>query len=207
MKTEVIMKRELFGREISQKSNSEMFSATDLVKAGNVWRISNGMEPFNMQQWLTNKSTKEFIAELEQEYGKNNVKQTARGRGKHTWVHPLLFIDMALSISPRLKIEVYKWLYDELLKYRRSSGNSYKKMTGALYVRLPRKTSFSKYISYVAEKIKSACKVSDWQKASEQQLQLRDSIHHNIYLLADVLKSADEAVRIGINKAIEDSKE
>ena len=42
MVTEVIMKRELFGHEISQKSKSEFFSATDLSKAGNEWRRSNG---------------------------------------------------------------------------------------------------------------------------------------------------------------------
>ena len=52
MVTEVIMKREIFGKEISQKSKSEFFSATDLVRAGNRWRIQNELEPFNMKAWL-----------------------------------------------------------------------------------------------------------------------------------------------------------
>ena len=47
MKTEVEMKRILFGHEISQKSKSELLSATDLVKAGNAWRVSNGFPEFN----------------------------------------------------------------------------------------------------------------------------------------------------------------
>ena len=65
MKTAVIMKRELFGCEVEQNSKTEMFSATSLVKAGNVWRVANGMAEFNLSQWLNSLSTKEFITELE----------------------------------------------------------------------------------------------------------------------------------------------
>jgi hypothetical protein len=32
-----------------------------------------------------------------------------------------------------LKIEVYSWLFDKLIKYRNNSGDSYKKMAGALF--------------------------------------------------------------------------
>jgi len=105
MKTEVIMKRELFGREISQKSKSELFSATDLVKAGNLWRAANGLPLFDLGAFLAQKGTKEFMAEL----AKSNltVKVSRPGRSSHTWVHPFLFIDIALAISPTLKIEVY----------------------------------------------------------------------------------------------------
>ena len=124
METEVIMKRELFGMDISQKSKTEFFSATDLVKAGNKWRINNGLEIFHLDVWLQNKSTKEFIAELEKQFGV--IKINSKGKNQHTWVHPFLFIDMALAISPTLKIQVYSWLMDALLKYRNESGDSNK---------------------------------------------------------------------------------
>jgi hypothetical protein len=65
MKTEVIMKRELFGKEISQKSQSEFFSATDLVNAGNRWRTTNQLSLFNLAMWLKKESTLEFINELQ----------------------------------------------------------------------------------------------------------------------------------------------
>ena len=131
MKTNVIMKRELFGSVVSQNTKNNYFSATDLVKAGNKWRAINGLDLFNLKSWLYNKTTKEFIANLEYKYGK--VKINSRGKGSHTWVHPLLFIDIALAISPKLKIEVYEWLFDELIKYRDESGDSYKQMCGYLY--------------------------------------------------------------------------
>lgn len=201
MKTEVTMKRELFGVEISQKSKSEFFSATDLVKAGNKWRVLNDKSPFVMAEYFRTKSTIEFMEELESKFGE--VKKTARGRGKHTWVHPFLFIDMALAISPKLKIETYQWLFDNLIKYRNHSGDSYKKMAGAIFCNIKAKGSFQKYISKIGKLIKVECGVSDWQEATEDQLKLRDRIHENISLLCDVLNDVDRAVEYGIKKALQ----
>lgn len=199
MNTEVTMKRELFGCEIGQKSKSAFFSATDLVKAGNKWRMERGLSPFDMTQWLRTQSTKDFVSELEAKYG--TVKISGRGRGIHTWVHPLLFIDMALAINPKLKIEVYEWLYDHLLKYRNDSGDSYKKMSGAVYLAITNKSAFQSYIKGIADIIRNSCMVVDWQTADEKTLALRDRMHENIALLCDILP-VDEAVRIGIEKAI-----
>ena len=202
MKTEVIMKRELFGEQISQKSKSEFFSATDLVRAGNKWRRINNLSDFNLSQFLSLQSTKEFINSLEEKY-KEDIFIKGRGRASNTWVHPLLFIDIALAINPKLKIEVYEWLFDQLIKYRNDSGNSYKKMCGALYNKYSNKSNFHKYISELAEKIKLTCHVKDWESATEVQLKKRDKIHENIYLLCDVLNSYDEAVRIALIKSID----
>lgn len=200
MKTAVLMKRSLLGGEISQNSKSEMLSGTDLVKIGNKFRIANDMEQFSMKSWLQNKGTKEFISELEDRYGKQNVKKSARGKGTHTWLHPLLFIDMALAINPKLKVEVYEWLFDHLIKNRNESGDSYSRMCGVLFKRANNKSKFHAYISDVAKKIKLTCGVSDWQRASEEQLKIRDKLHNDIALLADVLNNNDEAVRISIVK-------
>ncbi len=200
MKTAVVMQRDLFGMPISQNSKTEFFSSTDLVKAGNKWRVINGIGLFDEKAWFKNKNTKEFIDELEKKYGV--VKISARGRGQHTWIHPLLFIDMALSISPSLKIEAYEWLFDQLIKNRNESGDSYKGMCGSLFVRHTQKSNFHLYIQKVANQIKMACGVTDWQSASEDQLKKRDKLHNDIALLADVLNSNDDAVRIAIIKAI-----
>lgn len=198
MKTTVVMERELFGMSIAQNSKTEYFSATDLVKAGNHWRAVNKMGPFNEKSWFKNKGTEEFIAEIESKYGK--AKIPARGRGNHTWVHPLLFIDMALAISPTLKIEVYEWMFDNLIKFRNEGGDSYKAMCGALFVRSTRKTNFPMFISDVARKIKLACHVEDWNRATEKQLDNRKKLHNDIALLADVLNNNDQAVRLAITK-------
>lgn len=186
------MERVLFGVPVLQKSKSEFFSATDLVKAGNKWRIGNDISPFNFSMWLKSKSTTEFIAELEVEYGK------VVSRSKKTWVHPFLFIDLALAISPKLKIETYKWMYDKLLANRNNSGDSYKKMCGCLYAHQGDKREFGKFVSSVANQIKDKCNVTDWQKATSAQLTKRNKIHNDISLLSNVLNNNHESVRLAL---------
>lgn len=193
------MKRELFGKEISQKSKSEFFSASDLEKAGNKWRIANDLPLFDMNSFFNTKGTKEFISEIENKYN-TKAKINSKGKNQHTWVHPLLFIDMALAISPKLKIEVYDWIFDNLLKFRNESGDSYKEMSGALFTRCKNKSEFPRFIISVATKIQLACKVKDWQSATKEQLELRDKIHNSIKLLCRVMTNNDDIVRIAIQE-------
>ena len=202
MKTEVVMHRDLFGTPVAQKSKSEYLSFTDLQKAGNRWRVANGLGLFNLSGWLRTESTKIFISEIEESFGVKAVIKQKEG-ATHTWVHPYLFIDAALAMSPKLKIEVYRWLHDYLLRYRNMSGDSYRLMTGALYEIEQNKRNFQQNIKTTAESIKKACKVSDWQEASERQLELRDSIHKSIAHAAKITKS-NRAVSIGISIALEE---
>jgi hypothetical protein len=198
METQVIMKRELFGCEISQQSKTEFFSATELVNAGNKWRYANGLKNFNLSQYLKSSSFLEFKNEIEKKYGTSI--NSSRGRNSNTWVHPLLFIDIALAINPKLKVEVYEWLFDNLIRFRNDSGDSYKEMSTAIYGRFTNKREFPNYIQNVATKIKLELKVEDWQKATEEQLKKRDKIHNSIKLLCNVLNDTEQAVRIGIKE-------
>lgn len=199
METSVLMERKLFDSTIRQNSKTGMFCVNDLLIAGNSWRMLNKMAPFALNSWKNSESTKEFIAALTEQFGE--VIVTKRGKSGSTWVHPYLFIDIALSIDPRLKIEVYSWLYDELLKYRNFSGDSYKKMCGAIWDRTQRKSTFPRDISKLADLIRIECNVKDWQNATEEQLRLRDRIHENIALLVEVMNNIDQAIRLGIQKA------
>lgn len=201
MNTEVIMKRELFGCEIRQKSKNSFFCASDLVNAGNKWRVTNGKKVFNYSQWIKNETTQEFIKEMEKEYGKVIIK--GKSKNSPSWIHPFLFIDLALAISPELKIKTYKWLYDCLVEYRNKSGDSYKKMCGALYLTQGNKTKFQKDIQDFANKIKVECGVDDWEAATEEQLKLRNKIHENISLLSDIIKDRGQLFELSVKKARE----
>ena len=198
MKTQVVMKRELFGSEVSQQSKTGFFSATDLVRIGNKWRSKNDMPIFNFSAFLNNAKTKEFVNELQNKYG--SVISKGKSKKSQTWVHPLLFIDIALVINPRLKVEVYEWLFDSLIKYRNDSGDSYKEMSAAIWQRMNNKRDFSNYIQKVANYIKKSCNVEDWQTATEEQLDKRDKMHYSIKTLTNVLTNTDEAVRLGVKE-------
>ena len=199
MQTNVIMKREFMDSQISQRSDNGFFSATDLERIGNLFRLSNGLPIFNKNEWLRNDTTKEFIQTLEKEF--DVIKINSKGKNQHTWIHPYLFIDMALAINPELKLKVYAWIYDSLIKYRNDSGDSYKKMTGALWNTQNNKSTFAKDISNIANRIKLFCEVTDWQEASEKQLYLRDKIHEYISLLSDIIRDRENLLDIAFERA------
>lgn len=201
MKTEVLMQRNLFGEIVRQNNKTGFICANDIVAAGNKYRALNSLKLFDFRAWVDSKGNKEFIDEMKTQFGE--VVVTKKGRDGSTWLHPYICIDLALSIDPKLKIEVYKWLFDELLKFRNDSGDSYKKMCGFLFDNCKSKTTFHRDISKIAAQIQLACNVSDWQLATESQLKLRDKIHNNIALLSDVLRDNEQAVRLGILKSLQ----
>jgi hypothetical protein len=199
MVTNVIMKRNFMESEISQRSDNGFFSATDLERIGNKYRVNNNLPIFTMNEWFRTKSTNEFMELLKNEYGE--IKINSKGKNHHTWLHPYLFIDMALAINPELKLKVYSWIYDSLIKYRNDSGDSYKKMTGALWNTQDNKTTFTKDIMNIANRIKLFCDVSDWQDANEEQLKLRDKIHEYISLLSDIIRDRENLLDIAFDRA------
>jgi hypothetical protein len=198
MQTEMILYRPILGGEVRQKHKTQALSATDLVKIGNKIRISRGEEPFDLSYYLSLKGTKEFMGEIESKYGW--AKYASRGKNATTWVHPILFIDVALAISPALKLELYEWIMDTLCEFRDESGDSYKLMCGVLWVRSSNKKTFSEYVRDVAVQIKKVCHVEEWNKADSRQLEMRDAIHKDIAWLAEDLNNNQIAVEMVIRK-------
>jgi hypothetical protein len=75
-------------------------------------------------------------------------------------------------------------------------------MAASIYLRYPNKRDFPNYIQKVANYIKAELKVNDWQKATEEQLKKRDTIHNSIRLLCNVLNDTGQAVRLGVKENI-----
>ena len=198
MVTEVFLERDLLGGKIRQSNKTEFFSVNDLLLIGNKWRIMNDLKPFDYNSWYNASATKDFLTELKSQYGE--VIKSKKGKTGERWVHPYVLIDIALNINPKLKVEMYKGIFDELIKARNNSGDSYKIMAGSLYVNTTNKSQFHLGISKTAELIKQACGVSDWNSASEEQLKKRDKLHNNIALLCSVLRDNNQAIRIALEK-------
>lgn len=209
MKTTVYMKRELMGLDLIQRSDNNYFSMRDLITIGNKWRIENKKPQFNQQDYLRLNSTKEFMEVVKNRTGQEPIIVT-RGRGKTNWLHPFIFLDMATVISADFKFIAYNMIIDNLTGIRNDSGDSFKKMTGALFENATDTINFKKYIINVSAKIRTACNLAindKWENATEEQLKLRDKIQENISQLAGIIKKNDNAVEIGIlmatNKLLE----
>lgn len=197
------MIRPLENTSIEQRTLDGYFNATSLLKQ---WNALNDAQK-EIKDFLSNKGTQEFINEiikqenLHGDFSPYVVSKARSDRGGGTWMHPLLFIDFAMWLNPRFKYHVLKFVYDNLITFRKESGDSYKKMCDALYKCFADKTKFGKFIAGEALKIKQACGVDSWEVASEEQLELRKKIEDTASIIAEYLpleNVVSEAIRKNI---------
>jgi hypothetical protein len=126
MKTNQIMVRE---EGFIQRTSDGYFNATKLVE---IWNQSNG-EKKQLGNYMKNQSTQEYIEQLKKE-GIENPLITSRGSGPKsgTWVHPKVFIDLAMWVSVEFKSRVIDYVLDGLIKSRHDAGDYYNEMTQAI---------------------------------------------------------------------------
>ena len=70
--------------------------------------------------------TSEFIEALELDYNDTTRKIVVTKMGKNggTWLDPLLFIDFAMWLNPTFKVQVLKFVYDQLIINRNLAGTN-----------------------------------------------------------------------------------
>jgi len=209
MKTEKLMVRPLMGIEVLQSTNTEMIKVSDFLKEVNTLRVKKGLSEKNLSSYFDNLHTREYLDALAlyEDIPVDELRIVKRGKYGGTYVHPLLFIDIALWVDPKLKVEVYSWLSDNLLNLRNSGGDSFKTYNTALNKSYPEEVNKNTYMN-VATYIQKACGVcgtkDKWERATKEQLELRDEIHTNISVLAGVIPKLVDCVRLAVKKAKDD---
>ena len=131
---------------------------------------------------LKNGDTRILVSKDNQEVSKKAIEVSKGGRAQGTWMHPYMFIDFAMWLSPEFKYNTIKWVYDNLIKFRIESGDNYSAMSSALNRR--HNEVFGKDAPqnfYIAEanRIKHLVGITEdteWNKCSEEQLQLRNEL-------------------------------
>jgi len=171
MKTPVLMIRNFQGGyKIRQNSQTKFFNANDLLEVAN----KNHHIDKRIADYLSTNSTKEYMGSLLLEGDFEKIIETKKGKNGGTWMHPYLFIDFAMWISPQFKFTVIKWIYDNLIDLRNEAGDSFKKVNEVLFDKKPNRTPFD--YSNEARMINKLVfgKVDSGQRnlATEQQLEL-----------------------------------
>lgn len=131
MKTNVNVTRKLNDFDVVQRTKDSMFNATSLLSQ---WNEKSGQKK-QMIHYTENSSTQEFLDALmldENTKQRNSVLIQARGKNGGTWMHPYLFIDFAMWLNPSFKLQVIKFVYDQLIEDRKLSGDHYNKLCSLL---------------------------------------------------------------------------
>lgn len=145
MKTNQNLIRKMGEFEVTQRTQDGMFNATELLKQ---WNKKSGQQK-QVGHYFEIQPTKEFINAVLDEENKcryndkislSGIYTSKRGlMNGGTWMHPLLFIDFAMWLNPTFKVQVLKFVYDELIKYRNDAGDAYREMSSAIAKIVPKK--------------------------------------------------------------------
>jgi hypothetical protein len=167
MKTNQIMIRE---NGFIQRTSDGYFNATALVEK---WNNDNKNKK-QLAQYKLISSTLEFVEQLKKE-GIENPIITGRGQGNNsgTWVHPKVFIDLAMWVSVEFKSKVIDYVIDGLIQSRHDAGDYYKEMTKAIletYVEVYGRNPNPNVYIEEANIVKSLVSCSDRNNMSESEL-------------------------------------
>ena len=160
MKTNQLMKRPMGQFEVIQRTSDGFFSATSLLK---LWNDTFSDEKRSLDNFwkITNlDKLMSEIAENEMNFKsveftelKNMLSKTQRGKVNGvTWMHPYLFIKFAMWINPKFKLQVIKFVYDEMIKYRNMAGDAYRRLAEAIS-RLVGKDRMKEFMPQVAKAV------------------------------------------------------
>ncbi len=117
--------------DVSQRTGDEMFNATLLLNQWNESVGATGRKGKRIDDFLNTQSTKEFLIALSDDLlNTENIRylkthETTRGKNGGTWMNPLLFIDFAMWLNPTFKLNVLKFVYDQLIQERKLAGDNY----------------------------------------------------------------------------------
>lgn len=127
MKTSVTQKRD---EAFVQRSKDYYFNATLLIKC---WNERNPNKEKQLARFLVQKETKEYIEQLKKE-GIEVPYIAGRGKGDNagTWMHPNLFVDLAMWVSVEFKVKVLSYVVDKLIQMRCDAGDYYKEMCATI---------------------------------------------------------------------------
>lgn len=135
MKTNQIMLRTLNNNIIRQRTDNSFFCATDILVIHN--KENNSKK--ELKEYFELKSTNELINEINMDsnrgnypYLKNKLYIAVKGNGGGTYMHPYLFLDFCMWISPKFKLQAIKWIYDGLIKNRHLVGDGYRELTDTM---------------------------------------------------------------------------
>lgn len=193
MKTEVIMFRDLNGVKVRQNHKTGFFNANDLLE---IYRIAAPDSLKTVSHYFQLETSKEFgkevLKDILQNTTKNDISKTAssngashltelgvlsyskRGKNGGTWLHPYLFMDFAMWLSPQFKLTCIKWIYDKLIQVRDEVGESFKEVNEALFEQNPQSPPFiySHEANMINKLVFGSSATGQRNLASEEQLSL-----------------------------------
>ncbi len=186
METNVIMKRDLQGMLVRQNTKDQLFNANDLLEIYNKNNSSKRIDSF-LQRDGTKETMEAILKELNIEDNSNTTKTCylekdilSTKRWRVNWwtrMHPYLFIDFAMWLSPEFKVKCIKRIYDNVISLRVWTWDTFKEVNKQLLLKwyaLP--TYYKDEANMINLLVFWSMEVWQRNTASEKQLDLLEKL-------------------------------
>jgi hypothetical protein len=201
--TNHIVSVDFFGTGVRCETGQNQVSLTDLFKAGNGWRLNNGMSAAQLAPFLNNAATKAYIAAAAVEWGlqPEDMLKIVRGSKNalsRTMAHLAVAVFAAEYLSPQFHARMHKELIEgRLMQWRNQGGTEFAQLNTAIDINLPgredKDSNLGIYIQMAKLIRAKITKVADpelnvWDTAAAFQQQQRammetflvDSLNHGL---------------------------
>ena len=192
MKTNQMMKIDIFGGILNIEHLTGFGSLTDVFNIGNVSRVQSGKKPAQLAQFIKRSATVDFIAASSKAWGgEEMIKVTGKGNKRQTMAHISLLIYAAEYLSPDFHAHIIKtFIQDRILEHRDQSGDYYSIVNSYIDSHLPGRSSKDNkgiYIS-IAKMIKKIINPDGggWNTANANQLRSRTDIEKKIITVLEL---------------------
>lgn len=135
------MNVDLFGNKILCETDGYMVSLNDMERAGNAWRLANGMPAYQLGAFLNSKTLKEYLSAASVVWDKpleSFLKKAGKGKTSRTMGHISVAVLLAEQMSPYFHAQVHKtFIEGKILEFRELGGTEFKDLNAAIDEFLP----------------------------------------------------------------------
>ena len=194
-----------FGNDVRCETENSRLSLTDLVKAGNLYRMMNGQSFKPLAQLLESAGFKEFLKVAEKNLGKTDlISVEGRGNEKRTMAHYIIGVYVAEQYSTEFHFKVIQtFIEGKLLEFRDLGGTEFKTLNASIDLYLPGREDKDNKGVYIQCAMRLRTKIlgdstRNWNEASVEQTHTRYDFERRLcdYLRMGMVRDYDHLKEI-----------
>jgi len=175
-----VMKVDFLGNSVRAIAGSGLVCLSDLVTAGNSWRLLNGLSIKPLSAITRTQEFKDYLNACSEVWGvpsESLVTHEGRGRTSRTMGHLGVAVFIAEQMSPAFHAAVIReFVENKLLEYRQEGGEGFKKLCAGIDLYLPDRQGKDNRGCYVtistllrSKVLGPHAKTEDWNEANAAQ--------------------------------------
>lgn len=158
---------------IKRLEGTDLLCLCDLLNIGNEWRKNKKLNTFNISDITSSKKFIELSDELKNRFHLSFILNS----DYKFYVHPFLFLEVAIFLMPEYKIDFYMDLVEERIFIEKGFRNTLKKKLVDTYCI----DGHFKVIEEIDKCLLKNFQEDNWERCSDKMIEIRERVYKDIY--------------------------